>query len=264
MRNLTSIAITLLSLWLWPAAGAAQEIHAPYQAVDGAFFSRPDPNAAVWQSIPETTVNLLPQNITQPSLFQTSVAQLKVKTLHNKKWLAVRLEWQDKTKDQAVSLDHASDACAIQFPVKEAEKTSPFMGNKGFPVAILHWKAIWQKDIEDHYQQVKDLYPNTYNETYRFGIQAAIDAKNPLSQPKRQTPVERLMAEGFGTLTTQAEQNASGWGIHTDGKWQVVLARPLQDKGKTSIAFALWEGGDKNAGAKKNYAPWVSLILEEK
>lgn len=264
MRNLTSIVTILLSLLSVSAAVCAQEIRAPYQAVDGAFFSRPDPKAQVWQTIPETTINLLPQNITQPSLFTTSVAQLKVKALHNKKWLAVRLEWQDKTRDESVSLNRASDACAIQFPVNEAEKTSPFMGGKAFPVAILHWKAIWQKDIEDHYQQVKDLYPNTYNETYRFGIEGAVEAKNPVAQPKRKTPVEELMAEGFGTLTTQAEQTASGWGAYSEGKWTVVLARPLQKNQPKTIAFALWEGGQKNVGARKNYAPWVPLVLEAK
>lgn len=263
MQNLMSIGTILLSFLLVSAVGLAQEIKASYRFLDGTFFAKPDPQAKVWESVAATTVTLLPQNITQPSLFQTSVAQLKVKALHNKKWLAVRLEWNDKTRDDFVSLDHASDACAVQFPVKEAEKTSPFMGSKDFPVAILHWKAIWQKDIEDHYQQVKDLYPNTYNETYRFGIEAGVEAKNPLSQPKRKTPVEELTAAGFGTLTTKPEQNALGWGSYRKGKWRVVFVQPLKDKAPEAMAFAVWEGGNKNVGARKNYAPWNNLLLEK-
>lgn len=139
------------------------------------------------------------------------------------------------------------------------------MGSKGYPVAILHWKAIWQQDIDNHYQRVKDLYPNTYVETYRFGIEAAIDSKNPVSQPKRKSPVEELMAEGFGTLTTKPEQKALGSGVYSDGKWSVVFVKPLEKKrSQTAIAFALWEGGNQNVGARKNYAPWVPFILEEK
>lgn len=271
MRNYKSIAITLLSI-LCSLTGWTQEIHVPHLALKNLFFESPNPLAQDWDDIPEETIILFPQNITTPSIHKASVAGLKVKALHNNKWLAIYLEWEDKTKDAQVSLDQASDACAVQFPLKEPEKTSPFMGNKEFPVAILHWKAIWQQDIEDHYQEVKDLYPNTYVETYQFGIQAAADLQNPVSQLKRKVPVEELMAEGFGTLTTQAEQGTQAKGIFKEGHWLVVLARPLKTKDKmdprlavgqkTAISFAIWEGAHKNVGARKNYAPWISFILE--
>lgn len=261
-------------LWmsLFPAAAAAQEIGAPYLKIKNSFFENPNPQAPEWSGVAQQAVMLLPQNITPPSIFATTVPQLKVKALHNKKWLAIRLEWEDTTKNIHVETDQDSDACAVQFPLGEAEKTSPFMGNKGAPVAILHWKSIWQQDIEKGYQQVKDLYPNTWVDTERFGIHAATDVKNPVSWPGRKIPAEELMAEGFGTLTTQPEQNARGAGVWENGKWAVVLARPFKTGdpldpvlkiGKTtSLAFAVWEGKKENVGARKNYAPWIPIVLE--
>ncbi|OGQ05846.1 MAG: hypothetical protein A2W61_06615 [Deltaproteobacteria bacterium RIFCSPLOWO2_01_44_7] len=252
----------------------AQEIRAPHVVLGNSFFEKLNPNAAEWNQISEQIIQMLPQNITTPSIFKTTVSQLKVKALHNNKWVAARLEWEDKTRDANVSLDHASDACAIQFPLKEMDKTSPFMGGKDFPVEIIHWKAIWQQDIEDHYQTVKDLYPNTYFETYQFGIQAATQVKNPISEPARKTPVEELVAAGFGTLTHQSVEDSFAWGSWENGKWTVVLAHkmttrdpndPVLKAGKNSlIAFAIWEGSSKNVGARKNYAPWIPLVLEAK
>lgn len=242
--------------------------------VDNVFFEQPDPLANQWKKTAAQKIQLLPQNITTPSVFQASVASLEVRAIHNKEWVAVLVIWADPTKDFHVSHDHFSDACAIQFPLKEAEKTSPFMGNKGAPVEVIHWKAIWQQDVEEHYQKVEDLYPNTWRDSDRFGKSIAIDAKNPVSQTGRTSPVEELIAEGFGTLTTQQHQNAHGKGVWKDGQWHVVFTRQLEGKDKqdpllevgktTAIAFALWEGGHKDIGARKNYAPWAPFLLEKK
>lgn len=261
--------ILLGILLLWAAPGLAQTVTAVRVVESDAFFRTPDPRAPVWEKAEVTTIQLLPQNITAPSIAEPSVAQLRVQALHNGKWLGVRLEWKDPARDVHVSNDFASDACAIQFPLGAGEQTSPFMGNKGAAVAILHWKAIWQQDIDDHYQTVKDLHPRVYSDTDRFGKSVAIDAKNPVAQLKRTVPVEELIAEGFGTLTTQRRQNALGRGVWHDGTWSVVLMRPLKSSDTqdpalragvpVSIAFAIWEGGHKNVGARKNYAPWVTM-----
>ncbi len=265
--------LIMSGILLWSALAAAEEIKVPYVKLENDFFAKPDPKAQEWNTIETTNISMLPQNITMPSLKEATIKNLSIQTLHNNKWIAIKLVWKDPTKNVHVESSEASDACAVQFPFGEAAKTSPFMGNKGAMVAILHWKGIWQNDIEKGYQQVKDLHPNTWVDTYRFGIQAAIDKKNPIAQPDRKTPVEELFAEGFGTLTTQPKQNATGSGVWENGEWNVVLARPLKSGDKndpplkagsqTSLAFALWDGAAQNVGSRKNYAPWVPLILEK-
>lgn len=267
----TGIVIALL---LVSGVCRAQAITAPHINVPNIFFERPDPTSPEWEKIDGVTVTLLSQTVTQPSLDAPSIPSVEVKALHNGKWFAVRLAWPDTTQDLRVETGEMSDACAVQLPTGEATQTSPFMGNKGAPVSILHWKGIWQRDIEKGYQDVKDLHPNTWVDTYRFGIQAATEVKNPLADSGRRFPVEELTAEGFGTLTTQTRQSSTGWGIWEKGTWRVVLARPLKSKdtsdpklsaGKaTAVAFALWDGHKKNIGARKNYAPWMALTLEKK
>lgn len=264
----------LILLVLFSLEARAQEIAARYVGEEDRFFTHPDPSSPVWGGIPETSLLLFPQNITTPSLLAPTVEGLKVKAVHNGKWLALRLEWKDPAPDQTLETDRMSDACAVQFPVKELSKTSPFMGSKDFPVEIIHWKGIWQADVEKGFQQVTDLYPNTWVDTHRFGNNVARDVGNPLADFARKVPVEELMAEGFGTLTHQSRSDSSGWGKWENGRWAVVLTHQLRtkDKGdpqfklgdKTSVAFAVWEGGKGNVGARKNYAPWTGFSLEEK
>lgn len=251
----------------------AQEVAAKKVSASQEFFEKPDPQAQEWAAIPESTVALLPQNITTPILPAPTVNQIQVRAIHNGKWLAIRLEWSDATDDYQVTTDRASDAVAIQFPLKDADKTSPFMGAKDVPVEIMQWKAVWQHDIDKGYQKVTDIYPNTYNETYQFGIKAAQQAGNNISNEQRKTPVEEYVAVGFGTLTIEPNQETLAHGKWKNGKWMVVFSRPLKSPDKnnpefnpgdrSAVAFAVWEGGKKNVGSRKNYAMWVPIVFEK-
>lgn len=267
----TILFFIFLAVW---SVAQAQEIHVKKISVDNDFFEKPNGQAPEWTQTEAITVTLLPQNITTPSLTASTVSQIQVKAVNNGKWMAIRLEWSDATDDHQVTTDRASDAIAVQFPLKEADKTSPFMGTKDAPVGIMQWKAIWQRDIDKGYQKVTDIYPNTFYETYQFGIKAAREAGNSISEQQRKTPVEEYVAAGFGSLTAQAHQDALASGRFENGKWVVVFSRPLKDADrndpqfklgdKSVIAFAVWEGGHKNVGARKNYAMWVPVMFEKK
>lgn len=242
------------------------------QTLSDEFFRQPNPQAAEWQTLEAAPVMLFAQNITTPGIAAATLPTASVKAMHNGKWLGVLVEWSDAKQDIHVETDMASDAVAIQFPVSNPSTTSPFMGAKGTAVSIINWKAIWQQDVDVSYQQVKDLYPNTWVDTYMFGKNVAQDAGNPIAQQDRKFPVEELMAEGFGTLTTQKQQDARAKGVWKDGKWSVMFTRLLKssDKhdpsfvagGKSAIAFALWQGADEQVGARKQYAPWVNVEFE--
>ncbi|MBI2346662.1 MAG: hypothetical protein HYV03_07275, partial [Deltaproteobacteria bacterium] len=259
------------------STAVAEEIRVPHAELPVKFFTAPDPGASAWEGAKAVTIPLFPQVITQPAMPKVTVPEVVVKALHNDKWLAVRLSWADPAPDAAVETDRASDACAIQFPVGEIDKTSPFMGGKDAPVAILHWKALWQQDIDKGFQQVTDLYPNAWADAEvvaRTPKEAggALHVKNPVTRPGRESPVEELIAEGFGTLTTKQHQSARGRGVWADGRWTVVLTRPLAANSPrdaslrigtpTGIALAIWDGGQGNIGARKHYAPWTTLIME--
>ena len=77
-------------------------------------------------------------------------------------------------------------------------------------------------------------------------------------------------AEGFGTLTAQRRQDAKGWGIYKEGRWYVVIVVPRASADqnnapiyrKTSVAFAVWDGSNKDRGSRKNYTMWIPVELK--
>ena len=79
------------------------------------------------------------------------------------------------------------------------------------------------------------------------------------------------MAEGWGTMTVKPDQHVLGMGQWKDGLWHVVITRPLASDDlnapqltpgdRTVVGFAVWEGGEREVGARKAWAPWVPLAI---
>lgn len=259
-------------------------------------FSQPGPlldaNASVWKSAKAVTVTLLPQAVAQPINPSPAIKSLAVRAAHNGQWLALRLEWQDPTKNDLLYSDRFGDQAAVQFalPNKEGALPSPMMGHKGARVNILQWRAPFQRDIDQAQQhahgmsahatlQLRQLYPNALVDLYPDQVLSATDARpymgalgmdNPVSHAKL-TPVLDQMAEGWGTLTVKPDQNADGRGVWQKGRWRVVIALPLASGdvnspqlspgGKTMVAFAVWDGGSREVGSRKAWSSWIPLDL---
>lgn len=255
-----------------------------------------DVNSQLWSSAPVTRVKMLPQNVIPPHNTHPSIDEVQVRSVHASGWIAFLLEWNDSTRNAIVDADKFVDQVAIQLPLDPKNPQNYMMGNKGGRVHIIHWKAIWQDDIELGYRDVQNAHPNYWVDMYHFHEQPlyaegefpqepyaeqfktpeelnympGLYARNPVSVLNRTEPVEEAMAEGFGTFTTHPRQNARGWGKWENGKWRVIIARPLiSDDANdapladtTSIAFAVWNGEFQNVGARKHYAPWMHLIVK--
>ncbi len=256
-----------------------------------------DVGSSIWKRAPVTRIDVTPQNIIPPVLRTPTIQYINVRSVHNDDWIAFLLEWEDKTREAVVDVDKFTDQVAIQFPLSPKSLPSFMMGHKMGRGHIIHWKAIWQDDIEKGYRDVQTLYPNYWVDLYffaekpiyaegefpteprveHFKTPEALNfipgayARNPISMFVREQPVEEAMAEGFGTFTTQPKQNARGWGRWEKGVWRVIIARPIVSDDpndapipeKTYIAFAVWNGSDKNVGARKHYVPWVELAVEK-
>jgi hypothetical protein len=93
--------------------------------------------------------------------------------------------------------------------------------------------------------------------------------KNILSDASlRVSAVEDLNAEGFSTLTTQAHQDVDGNGNWRNNRWAVVFKRNLSTSdsndtqftgGKTPMAIAIWNGGNKERNGQKAVTQWNTL-----
>ena len=245
--------------------------------------------AAEWEKAPTLNVPLLPQNIARPLLGKQTIPSVDVQALRDSSRVAWRVSWAAAEPSSNVDADRFSDAVALQFSLQPG---TPFlMGGPGMPVRILHWKALWQKDVTEHYQQVEDVHPNYNSDFYWFASAAfpspyatsldnaqarqfmpAMNAGNPMANPGRTKPVEELVAEGFGTSTTVRDTTSGAFGEWKDGRWTVVFDRPLSPDdplaaamaaGKAdALAFAVWDGSAKNVGGVKHFSNWIPVKLK--
>ena len=114
-----------------------------------------------------------------------------------------------------------------------------------------------------------DVYFQT-NALYR----TAEAANNLLAKPAHVSPVEDANARGFGTFTSQpaSGQNVKGRGIWRDAHWSVVFVRELKSRDKDDVqlalgkpapvAFAVWDGQNRDRNGRKVVSNWHKLILE--
>lgn len=261
-----------------PVEGAP--IVAPF--VDGEIPST-DPRADSWKRADRTLVPLIPQQIAQPFLEKAGVTELDVRALHNGSEVALLLEWGDDSIDDLDGIRRYHDAIAVQLPARNGAPPALTMGAPGSAVHILQWRATWQRDIDSEGRTgVDQIYPEVVHDVMPDDVLppetaqlywVGREAGNPLSQVKRSTPVEEVVAEGFGSVTHLPRQTAIGHGTNEDGRWHVVIAVPSARKGvgeglsagtSWPIAFAVWLGSQENRGGRKHIANWQTLVLEAK
>jgi hypothetical protein len=211
-----------------------------------------------------------------------------VRALHNEAQIAFLVEWDDETQnDSMVRVQDFRDAVALQFPQVQGQ---PFfcMGMQGGNVNIWHWKADWQADIAA-WQDMESQYPNMNVDQYPFAQgdkPSPVDyqdanylpalASNNLFAMPRLSPVEDLVAGGFGTLTSEdaSGQNVQGYGVWENNRWRVIFSRDLTSTeaddasfkpGQVySVAFAAWDGANGERNGMKSTSQWTSLQLEGK
>jgi len=274
--RLTIVAVTALL-----ALAASASAQAPLTAVRvrGA-GPITDPDSPAWKLARPVKVAMLPQTVALPHKPDPAVKELVVRAVHNGGWLALLIEWKDDTLSNRIVLDNFGDQVAVQLPVNaKGAAPSPMMGNPGGRVNIMQWRAAFQRDLDYGAPTVRDLYPNAWADVYPDEVLGAADARpyagalgieNPISRG-RATPVLDQMAEGWGTMTVKPDQHALGSGVWKAGAWRVVITRPLvsddlnapalQPGDRTVVAFAVWEGGHREVGSRKAWAPWVPLVI---
>lgn len=238
-----------------------------------------DPDADLWRDVPTADVVLLAQQLVPPSLSSAGLAGMRVQAVHDSASVAFRLAWEDATVDDLDGVDRYHDAVAIMLPAAAGPAPAISMGSAASPVHIMQWRATWQRDI-DGKTGVDQIYPNVVHDVMPDDVlpaDAAADywvgrkAGNPLSQVTRSTPVEQIVAEGFGTATHVPSTEAGGRGAHDGEGWRVAIAvprtrsgigAPLGGAGEWHVSFAVWLGDRANRGGRKHYADWLPLRFE--
>ena len=243
-----------------------------------------DPGDAAWNTAPEHVAKLLLQDLVEPRMQVASTPEVRVRALAANGEMALRLEWPDPSVDDLPGAGRFNDGCAIQVPQKPAAAVpDPQMGMTGNGVMITFWRADWQAAVKGRGDTIRDLYPNALIDHYPFEA-PSLEKGSPAQQQlatqyapaeaagnhrggARASAVEDLIAEGPGTLAPAPATRSRGQGVRTPAGWSVVIARPLPEglsaTSPSQVAFAVWEGGKQEAGARKMRTGWIPLSIRE-
>ena len=225
--------------------------------IDGEIPTAPEDPA--WNKIPPVTLPLSGQIITRPVWPEPTVRALVVRSVHNGKDIAFLLEWQDNTKNDRLTPGTFRDGVAVGLPLGDAPAFF-CMGQLDHYINIWHWKADWQSDIDRRAARATEKQSG---EVRRFEV-----------IPRRVSSVEDLIGGGFSTLTTKEKQGrVQGKATWKDGVWHVVIRRPLSTEEQENeaklipgrmqaIAFAVWNGENKERNGQKAVAPWFQLAID--
>ncbi len=246
-----------------------------------------DMTSSLWQRALAVNVPLSGQQTTQPMNLDAAVETITVRSLNNGEQITFLLEWADEAKDVGGGVDSYRDSVALQFP--SAESGDPFNGficmgigiedEETTLIDIILWRADFQRDIEEGFTDIQDIFPNLGITEYPELLQPdavifrpAEAVGNPLASSTRSTPIERLYAEGFGTLESRESVDATGWGQWQEGKWQVAITRPLASEDPLNsqlepgqlitLAIAAWDGGNQEVDGKKSVSSWLILEIQ--
>jgi DMSO reductase family type II enzyme heme b subunit len=242
-----------------------------------------DPGDAAWQQAPVHVAALLLQDMVEPRLLKPSTVDVRVQAATDGREIAFRLEWLDPTTDDVALPGRFPDGAAVQVPAElSADAPAPQMGETGRPVEITYWRASWQAVVDGRGDTINDLYPRAAVDHYPFESaslaegsdeQAAMAARyaparrlgNPMAGP-RDRPVQDLIAAGPGSLEPAPTTRSHGHGVRTPDGWAVVLRRPVPDgfgdQRRSQVAFAVWEGAQEEAGARKMRTGWIQMSME--
>jgi len=220
--------------------------------------------------------------------------------MYNNEDIVFLLEWDDMTNEQS---EVYSDAVALQFPTKipEGLKKPYFaMGESGNSVVLWHWRAYEEslhaakEEADEDSETATDggsVVAEEQEETGHAEAEEVEEAEEVVETQEESTEektieapkekfkgfmtIRELNAKGFRNLADQPSnsQNSKGKGYWENGKWKVMITRPLitGDK-KIDIQFetgklipyalAVWDGSNKEIGGQKSITSWYYLTLE--
>ncbi|HEY3364839.1 MAG TPA: ethylbenzene dehydrogenase-related protein [Symbiobacteriaceae bacterium] len=232
-----------------------------------------EPLAAAWRRVSAVVLPLAA--VSTPN---APARQVSVQALTDGKQMAIRLEWQDTTRDVlTLRPQDFGDQAAMML---SAQLANACMGQVDVPVNIWQWKADWQSGTRD----MAAAFPNMYTDgftgddgkpllTEDLFTRPAFTVGNARAAAAKAVPVEHLVAGGFSTLTAANDNNpATGRGAYDEGKWAVVFTRPLDagTPGDVALAaqaplqsaFAVWDGHQMQRDGMKYVTAWAVLQLE--
>lgn len=267
------------------ASGAALR---PVVTADGAMFD--DAAHSGWDSVEPTSLAVQP-------IWQrrggTRNVEVRMARSHDR--LAICLDWPDASMDAGLRVDRFTDAAAVMFsltgnPISLTMGGPPKSESPDRLVYLWHWKAARQlnadrgqwHDVWGDVQAQANVYPfkegdpsagpltehdSTYITAWGAGnLQSSPEAMNLAALESN--------AAGFGSLTLQPaqEQQLTARAVWRQGRWRVVIVRPLaprgdgdvdlQNKARLPFTIAVWDGSAGDRNGTKLISGWHWLDMQ--
>ncbi len=260
----TGLGITLTAIvlgWFEIPVVSSQGIVIRSHFREGEIPSYPSDKA--WETLAPIPIPLSGQIITRPVWPEPSAKVISVRSIHNGKDISFLVEWQDATKNERLTPGVFRDGAAVALPLGDAPAFF-CMGQLDHYVNIWHWKADWQSDVDRRAARAKEKRRKKGG-IRRFEV-----------IPRRPSSVEDLIGGGFSTLTSKTRQGKiKGQAEWKNGFWRVVMKRPLTQTGSEAaneatlipgrmqaVAFAVWNGENKERNGQKAVASWLQLLVD--
>ena len=220
-----------------------------------------------WKEARELEVTLAPIAWRDDAVFS-----VRVSAFHDGNELALRLRWNDATRDDSVSIEREEprfDAAAVALSNETAPPLAG-MGAEDHPVNLWHWRARSAVDllgVLDLLESAPHLLGNPLAEASRVDV-----APLYLPAPGGAFSGGRTAElEGSGAGATEPRDgNLRTVACHTGSEWNVVFLRKLAATDERAvelapepllIAFALWDAARGDRGAVKSFSIWQRLVV---
>lgn len=220
-----------------------------------------------WKDAPELEVTLAPIAWRDDAVFSVHVA-----ALHDGHELALRLRWNDPTRDDRLSVEREEprlDAAAVALSNEMAPPLAG-MGAEEHPVNLWHWRASSAVDLLGVLDLV-EAAPHLLRDPLANSARADVA---PLYLP---APGGALSGgrsaelEGRGAGATEPhEGDLRTLACHTGSEWNVVFVRALASNDERAVelgreplvaAFAIWDAARGDHGAVKSFSIWQRVVV---
>jgi len=216
---------------------------------------------SIWGTLTPLTVDLFHQ-VTAAPRARSRVPRLDMRAFHNGRDAYFLFEWPDERESRTHGVATFPDGVAVALSLSRDQPGASIMMGFESPLNFWQWKADLDAQFWDAAERGRGGSPNvhyTYEETAAFPVRA----ERPSSA------CQDLLAERPGTVTRKKTTRVSGRGRWHDGKWRVIIKRPLVTTdtrndaqllpGALHIAFAVWNGEKGDRGSRKSISDWVIL-----
>ncbi len=255
-----------------------------------------DPNDPMWQGVDYIDIPLTGQVTMPPRLQTPSVDVITVRAVYTDKEVAFQLDWDDIRADTLPEETPESIAAAF------AEEVAAAIAAGEEPPLPPTPPPPPPAPGSPEYTTYPRLYPSEIRPQGPFPDAAAIQmsvaipdspelphfimgsSSKPVNlwnwkadwndNPERKTPVQLLLAKGpKETPAVLKSESMVGKGAFADGKWKVVIKRPLASDDPKSVtpigpgvmipvSFHVWDGLNGEVGLRHSLSSWYFFLID--